>query len=113
MSVSSVSPVGASPAGAASGVSPVKGAGSNGASGPKQAGSAGNSVQGAPSWYGKSDGMSTSNFVTLSQQTKSTDSAMMDPKDMVNMVLALKLLEKVMEAVGEILDKFVNGGSQQ
>ena len=112
MSVSSVSPVGASPAGAASGASPAKGAGSNAVSGPKQAGSAGNSVQGAPSWYGKSDGMSTSGFISLSQQTKGTEGGLVDPKDMVNMVLALKLLEKVMEAVGEILDKFVNGGQK-
>ena len=112
MSVSSVSPVGASSAGAASGASPVKNAGANAASTPKQAGSAGNNTPGAASWYGKSDGMSTSNFVSLSQQAKGTDTAMKDTKDMINMVLALQLMEKVMEAVGEILDKFVNDGSK-
>jgi len=37
---------------------------------------------------------------------------MKDTKDMINMVLALQLMEKVMEAVGEILDKFVNDGSK-
>ena len=39
--------------------------------------------------------------------------AMKDTKDMINMVLALQLMEKVMEVVGEILDKFVNGDSQK
>jgi hypothetical protein len=32
---------------------------------------------------------------------------MKNVKDMINMVLALQLLEKTMEAVGEIVDNFI------
>ena len=114
-----ISPIGA--AGSA-GRSPISGLGAtNGAENvsagtqehagkDKPAGSA-SGPSGAPSWYGKSDGMSTSNFVTLTQKTSQASKTgnLMDPKEMVGMLMALKLLEKVVELVGEILDNFVNG----
>jgi|TARA_R100000315_G_C5219850_1_gene131975 hypothetical protein len=51
--------------------------------------------------------MSSSDFVSLTQKMSSSGDNMKNVKDMINMVLALQLLEKTMEAVGEIVDNFI------
>ena len=51
--------------------------------------------------------MPSSDFVSLTQKMSSSGDNMKSVKDMINMVLALQLLEKTMEAVGEIVDNFI------
>tara|TARA_R110000824_G_scaffold27426_14_gene93282 strand:- start:8298 stop:8657 length:360 start_codon:yes stop_codon:yes gene_type:complete len=71
-------------------------------------GSAGQ-LTGAPSWYGKNHQMSTSNFVTLTQKIAAANKSggIMDPKEIASIIAALKILEKVVELVGEILDNLI------
>ena len=52
--------------------------------------------------------MSSKDFVTLTQRAESSSGGMKDMKDMINMVLALQLLQKTMEATTEIIDNFFN-----
>lgn len=51
--------------------------------------------------------MSSKDFVTLTQKMSSSGGGMKDLKEMINMVLALQILQKTMEAVSEIIDNFV------
>jgi len=61
----------------------------------------------AVSSRGIDSNMSSKDFVTLTQKMSSSGGGMKDLKEMINMVLALQILQKTMEAVSEIIDSFV------
>jgi len=66
------------------------------------------------SWYNKNSEMNTSSFVTLTQKMSSANKTggIMDPKELAGIVAALKILEKVVELVGEILDNLIGDGEK-
>ena len=109
MSVESIGAVGSSPsvggAGAAGG---VKSSPSN-----NTGGSAPAAAPTKPSGNGGQvdlcKNMSTSNFITLTQQVnESGGSGLSDPEKMIQAVLALELLEKVVEAVSQVLENILS-----
>ena len=63
----------------------------------------------AVSSRGIDSNMSSKDFVTLTQKMSSSGGGMKDLKEMINMVLALQILQKTIEAVSEIIDSFVGG----
>ena len=109
MGIESIGAIGASP-----------GVGAMGAKGGVKSSSGGNeavsSPKAAPSSPSGNGGvadmcknMSTSNFVTLSQQVNgASKGGAPDAEQMVQAILALQLLEKVVEAVGQVLETIFN-----
>jgi len=66
----------------------------------------GNGASASPS-RGIDSNMSSRDFVTLTQKMSSSGGGMKDLKEMINMVLAIQILQKTMEAVSEIIDNFI------
>lgn len=108
-SVGSISAVGN--AASTSGVGAQKGTGGEAAV--QSAPVAGNAPDGgAVSSRGMYSNMSSNDFVTLSQkmsESSESNGGLIDPKKMIGIVLALELLQKVVEATGELIDSMISG----
>jgi hypothetical protein len=105
-SVGSISAVGTAPAAAGTGAQKSSGAGSVAKTG---GGSTPTAGTGGVSSRGMCSNMSSNDFVTLTQKMSKNNGGLVDPKQMVNVILALELLQKVAEATGELIDKMISG----
>jgi hypothetical protein len=111
MSVESIGAVGSSPSvGGAGAIGGAKASPSN-----NTGGSAPTAAPTKPSGNGGQvdmcKNMSTSNFISLTEQVNgASSSGMPDAEKMIQAVLALELLEKVVEAVGQVLENILNPG---
>lgn len=105
-SVGSIGAVGASPAAAGTGAQKSAAGGSAAKTGGGVTSPAGT---GGISCRGMYSNMSSNDFVSLTQKMGKNNGGLVDPKQMVNVILALELLQKVAEATGELIDKMISG----
>tara|TARA_R100000008_G_C3586349_1_gene172677 strand:- start:2916 stop:3248 length:333 start_codon:yes stop_codon:yes gene_type:complete len=64
---------------------------------------------GSPNLCDPNQNMSTSDFVSLTEQVGKSANEPKDIMDMMKMVIALQILQKTLEATSEIIDSFING----
>jgi len=116
MSVGAIGAVGgASPAGASQGAAasqkPASTGQSAGGSNPTSQTEQSNHAQpaGSSPYCDSKSNMSTSDFVSLTEQVGKGGNEPKDAMDMMKMVVALQIMQKTLEATSKIIDSFISG----